>query len=386
MEYIPAPRDVAVIIYEYFINGNDYTPFNDDDIMSFENKIINRDKLLIWASKQGRMNIVMNFQTKDRNLQLFCIKEAAKYGRYDCFMVFYNLLNHNIDSVVMVASGEGNDKKIISEISKEWINIESDIAQGAARGGHYTLFLKHASKISFLNHDYLCHNIVSGGSMKILLKAQKCITFSLDFDLILEESCMKGDYEIFQHCTKKGIDLSHLDSYYIGLGGNRKILNEAMKYSIIQWNKVMLGAIISDNHSMMKHAIYHGVSNWSLFIIETAKLWHLDALKFLEKEIALKNMSIGTNIWNDCMVIASEHWSDHDYYEDPMDIIEYCHKKGAYNINHVLIEGVFHNNDNMIHYAEKNGADAWGSCYERIKKTERKDMIKFVNNKRRRLI
>ncbi len=95
-------EDVVVLIFEFFLDGDNYDPFTLDDIKSLSKKITKWDGCAQWASRKGYLEILKYINS----LKLYinwttCVEYASYHGCTKCveFALF---------DVLKGRMGEGN--------------------------------------------------------------------------------------------------------------------------------------------------------------------------------------------------------------------------------------------------------------------------------------
>nr|QBK92783.1 MAG: ankyrin repeat protein [Pithovirus LCPAC401] len=128
-------KDVIIIIFEFFINGNDYDPFTLDDIKLLSKKITKWDECAQWASKKGHLEILEYISSFEKSIDwIICMEHSSFYGYTECvdFILhgvlkgcietkdYYNCFDKalgggNVKTVMLLEPAQDEDRKPVWE-------------------------------------------------------------------------------------------------------------------------------------------------------------------------------------------------------------------------------------------------------------------------------
>ena len=368
-------NDTSLIIFDLLINGEDYTPFRYEDIVSFCNKITEWDLCIYWAAENGRLDIV-NFARLfigSQNTYVWdkCIHKAVIAGHIDIFNCVYKI--HRCDpSQIAISAGESGNISTIDMIDKKFIGVDYFFVQGATKGGYLDIFINYLKRcMNDMNNSEwgnIIENIIHGEHLNMLEYIGTNIdrtVYNVDWTECLKDSIYWGTSSMFKYSLSKGGDVTKLSDYSIGLGGNIEIAelidsmkNDRHNHFSINWNVCMEGASNAGQLDMIKHAWSKGANNWIACMLISSKTGKLSDLIFIENEAKRRKQYINTAIWNKCMIEAIPRGY--------IKIIKYCGKRRAYNWNRCMKYSAYYGYLDILKYSESKGADDWKGGLDHI--------------------
>jgi len=352
-------KDISLLIFEYLINDRDYTPFKYEDIVLLDKKITKWKEILLWAGRNGTLNIVKHISThiKDEDDWYDCAGEAARNRHVSIFFYIINKFD-SIRCHVITSAGAGGHSEIIDFIRDRYNNVDEFLIEGASQTDNLKLFtecisyLKNNINIWDDEFDSLVDQITVNNSMKILKYVGEHIDkiiLDVDWTKIMNGSILDGNFNIFRYSLSKDADETKIHDHSMGAGGNIEIVKHVESIRSIDWEEVMISAAEYGHDNLVLYAFNKGASNWKECMIKATEGGHLSILLLLEREV---KEYITTAIWNKCMISAAENST-----ENTLEIIKHCGIKGAYNWNKCLRRGASFLNLDIIAHAESMGAD-----------------------------
>jgi len=368
-------KDISIVIFEYLINSIDYTPFRYEDIVLLSKKITRWNNLLLWAGRNGNLDIVKYSSEfiNDKSVWVDCAEEASKNRHDSIFFYIINKFDYIFDVMrydVIISAGVGGHHDIISFIRDHYHDnvVDEYLIMGAIETDNLELFIECIPSIknnsSIWSHEFNSpiNQIPINNSMKILNYIEEHIDkviFDINWTSIVNHSSSSDNLNIFRYSLFKVTDTTKICDYSMGEGGNMEILKLVENVKFINWDDIIMGASKNGHEHLALYALNKGANNWEECMIIASEMGQLSVLLLLEREV---KEYINTAVWNKCMISAIKYPN-----ENTLDIIKHCGTRGAYDWNECLRRGAYRLNLDIIVYAESMGADDFQECIIHMK-------------------
>nr|QBK93885.1 MAG: ankyrin repeat protein [Pithovirus LCPAC406] len=360
MEHLKTHLDdsTSLIVFEFLINDDDYTPFRCEDIIKLENKITEWDLCLYWAIENNKLEIFsyihleiapegfINEEMWEKSMHV-----VAKSGNIPMLHDVLTINNYMLRNGVAKSAGRGGHLHMIQEIELLRPDNPSEfIFVGAGEGGHLNIFITYLVKhnpsvisdaMQYL-WDLMINSIVKENHLHILEwigEHPEEVKYETNWKVCVKQSVFLDRLDIFKYSLSKVSNMTDdkwkdiTESCICGdlSKDDRRIPKNALKmlkligtrdeYKV-NWTKCMNDAAGHGQLDTLEYSLSKGADTTKLRSRSIGYGGNIEIVKFIEHiinwnsclfgAIEGEHMSIikhaldrGANNWYECMITAS---------------------------------------------------------------------------------